>query len=121
MNSAIVSNRKAAQRLDDGLCSKEGVGQHGMVCDAVTESNAMQTVDCDDVLLRENDIVQEVDGLCDNGRQRRGEAPITAMRCYGMPGRDADAVNCTQLCFWRHMHDHNCKNDGAIGKHVACP
>ncbi len=122
MNSAIVSNRKAAQRVDDCLCSKERVGQHWMVCDAMAESDAIQAVDCDDVVMRENDVVQVVDGLCDlGGRQRRGEAPITAMHCYGMPGRDVHTVDCTQPSFWRHVYDQNCKNDGAIGKHIACP
>lgn len=121
MNSAIFCNWKAPQRLDNRLCSKEGVGQHGMVVDAVAEGDAMQAVDCDNVLARQNYIVQVVDGLSDNGRYGRGETPITAIRRYGMPWRDAHAVNLAQPRLCRHVHDHNCKNDGAISKHVARP
>jgi hypothetical protein len=62
-----------------------------MVVD-VAEGDAIQAVDCDNVLTRQNYIVQVVDGLSDNGRYGRGETPITAIRRYGMPGRDAHAV-----------------------------
>ena len=76
VNAAALSHRQAAQRRDDSLCAKKGMRQYGVAGVAVGERDAAQAIDGDDMLVRENHVVQEVDGFNDNRRDRCGKVPV---------------------------------------------
>ena len=50
--------------------------QYGVAGVAVGERDAAQAIDGDDMLVRENHVVQEVDGLNDDRGDRCGKVPV---------------------------------------------